>query len=1383
MFNLTRVSVLVVVCSMTTTVFSQSRTTITGARASAIVSSAQQVITDRENNPTFIRFQENTPVRELAYLKEGMGLDDACDMQISASHKDELGFQHVKYQETYEGLRIVGAEYIFHVKGSSVINGNGRVYREVNVNTNPALTEEQALNQALLEIDANAYMWESKEEETLLRQTTNDPTATYYPSGELAISSANYDPSEALQLAYIFDIYATDPLGRFEVEVDAHTGEILNKYDKIHHTAAVGSGTTLYDGDVPLQVTQHGGHYHLTETTRGNGIHTYDMNNGTNYSEATIFQEGDSYFDEPTSIAGVSAHFGAGATYDYFYNNHGRNSFDDRGAAIRSYVHYSTNYVNAFWDGSRMTYGDGNGTSITPLVSLDIVGHEIVHALTQYSAGLIYMNESGALNESFSDIFGQSIEFETFPATASWNLGDQIFTNGRSMIRSLSDPKSQGQPDTYFGERWFTGSDNNGGVHTNSGVQNYWYYLLVEGGSGTNDYGYNYGVPSIGRAAADAIAYRNLTVYLTASSNYIDARAGAEQSAIDLFGENSPQHLAVIEAWNAVGVPSVEPVLTVASALDFGNAIVNNTATLDLAIRNDGYSDLSITRIEVNNAVFVPATSTLTIASLATEKLEIAFSPTANQPYSGQMTIYSNADTVTVSLSGTGVQMPSFTLSQDYFDLTHAAGELASYPITITNNNSFGLNFSFDTDAPQNATPTFIPTSTKLKVGKGELEAFRAVPSLKGEDVGSGYRWQDSGEGVAFDWLDIEGIGTTVTLGDDDNSDYIDLGFDFDFFEQAHNSISIGSNGWLSFTVNSFGLWSLPLPAPQAPANVIAWMAHDLYPGGPCIYYQDAANERFIVQYTNWTDWTTRTGSYTVQVQIYKSGKILMLYQTVVNPVGGVIGIQNQFKAQGLTVAYNDPSFFRNNYAVEISRIPRWLQASQEEIFVPANTSRAFTAEINTTRLIAGDYSAKLLLGLPDYNTLVDEVQFDLTVDGRANLLVPGNLSFGNGNVGQEKLETLEIVNNGSEDILISSIAFDNGTNFSTTAGSFTVRAQQEANIDVRFVAPGLGEYTDVLRINTNDPDVPQKAVTLVGRGTLAPVLSTDPTSLSVTLAQGASTTRTIVVSNIDNADDLTFSVGYRNVETVLGKSQTFVGSAPVADDKVAEPAVSEPPIYKSTVAAEVSNTIGNNTALSEVKAKLDESYNSITTLIPNRFDFAEGETGTNIGDGGDDLYDGGNFLSTNLAGPIAYSNGRILTHSAFGGSSYFTEKYTGLFVLSADLGGATGFTIDGNLGADGGGSVDGAVLEISRFGKTFLGFVKRVFESGDPSVNHLIIVESNGTATHEFSTNTNDDLHEVSNLSGVDRMYYLLFSAGNNGEYINDATMLNIINIFGYRR
>jgi Zn-dependent metalloprotease len=158
------------------------------------------------------------------------------------------------------------------------------------------------------------------------------------------------------------------------------------------------------------------------------------------------------------------------------------------------------------------------------------------------------------MNEGFSDIFGTAIEFYARPSNADWLIGGDFYT-----IRSMSNPNAYSQPDTYKGTYWYTGTSDNGGVHTNSGVLNFWFYLLSAGGSGTNDNGTAYNVTGIGIDKAAAIAFRTNTVYLVSTSKYSDARAYSIQAASDLYGATSAEVTQTTNAWDAVGVGVAVP--------------------------------------------------------------------------------------------------------------------------------------------------------------------------------------------------------------------------------------------------------------------------------------------------------------------------------------------------------------------------------------------------------------------------------------------------------------------------------------------------------------------------------------------------------------------------------------------------------------------------------------------------------------------------------------------------------------------------------------------------------------------------------------------------------------------------------------------------------
>ncbi|MFY0644290.1 MAG: M4 family metallopeptidase [Bacteroidia bacterium] len=462
---------------------------------------------------------------------------------------------HVRYKHLRNNHIVKGSELIGHFENGFMFGFNGHIYfPDVQQHS---LGADEARQLAMNYSGASVFSWQLPEEEAMLKSWKEDESATYFPAGELVYIPKYFSYKNEFALCWRFEINSNEPLIKKDIYVHAQNGEIWAEEDLIHVTDVPGSANTKYRGVKPITTDSVSpGNYRLRESGRGGGIETYDMNQGTNYGAAVDFTDADNYWDNYNAQwdeIGGDAHFGAEMTYDYFKDKFNRNSFDDNGAKIRSYVHYRTNYVNAFWNGAVMTYGDGNGTTISPLVTVDICGHEIAHAVTTNSAGLIYRFESGALNESFSDIFGNAIEYYADSLQFSWRVGEDIMASANG-IRNMADPKTHGDPDTYLGTYWYTGTGDNGGVHTNSGVQNFWFYILTNGATGTNDNSDVYQVDSLGINKAEAIAYRNLTVYLTASSPYSDARYYGIRSAADLYGDCSDEVIATTNAWYAVGV-------------------------------------------------------------------------------------------------------------------------------------------------------------------------------------------------------------------------------------------------------------------------------------------------------------------------------------------------------------------------------------------------------------------------------------------------------------------------------------------------------------------------------------------------------------------------------------------------------------------------------------------------------------------------------------------------------------------------------------------------------------------------------------------------------------------------------------------------------------
>ena len=222
-------------------------------------------------------------------------------------------------------------------------------------------------------------------------------------------------------------------------------------------------------------------------------------------------------------------------------------------------MHYGKNYVNAFWDGTKMTYGDGDGTNYGPLVSLDVAGHEMSHGVTENTAGLTYSGESGGLNEATSDIFGTMVEFYATNANdpGDYLIGEEFDLKKHVGLRRMDNPASDGSSLNCW-----SSNAKNVDVHYSSGIGNHFFYLLAEGSGAKTINGVAHNSPTcngstvtgIGRAAAQKIWYRALTVYMTSSTNYKGARTATLNAARDLYGAGSTQYIAVAAAWSAVSV-------------------------------------------------------------------------------------------------------------------------------------------------------------------------------------------------------------------------------------------------------------------------------------------------------------------------------------------------------------------------------------------------------------------------------------------------------------------------------------------------------------------------------------------------------------------------------------------------------------------------------------------------------------------------------------------------------------------------------------------------------------------------------------------------------------------------------------------------------------
>lgn len=440
--------------------------------------------------------------------------------EVTNEFKDNLGYTHYTLKPKVDNIVVEDKEVKIHTNNNKELElVNGDVNTETVTYTNKqSLSKDDAINKAFESIGKNQNEVKNIAGQNVINQE------------ELVINA------EKKKLIYNVEIIYLDPEpARWEIKIDAETGKVLSKKNKIEHIAGSGVGV---NGDTkkPLNLTEVSNGYGLQDETHTGTIHTYDAKNGT--SNATLMTDSDTIFNDKNQAAGVDAHFNAAKTYDYYLNTHQRDSYDGNGAEINSIVHYDKNYNNAFWNGQYMIYGDGDGQTFTSLSAADdVVAHELTHAVTEHSANLVYENQPGALNESMSDVFGYFVDPD------DWLMGEDVYTPGKDGdgLRSLSNPEQYNQPAhmNAYQDLPNTEQGDYGGVHINSGIPNKAAYLTIS---------------KIGKEKSEAIYYRALTQYLSSNASFLDAKFALKQAASDIYGANSTEEQEVVNAWNSVGV-------------------------------------------------------------------------------------------------------------------------------------------------------------------------------------------------------------------------------------------------------------------------------------------------------------------------------------------------------------------------------------------------------------------------------------------------------------------------------------------------------------------------------------------------------------------------------------------------------------------------------------------------------------------------------------------------------------------------------------------------------------------------------------------------------------------------------------------------------------
>ncbi|MGA9118325.1 MAG: M4 family metallopeptidase [Bacteroidota bacterium] len=476
--------------------------------------------------------------------------DPASEFALTNAVKDEQQMTHMRFRQMYAGIEVWASDVYVHAgPDGRVVFFNG-TYHPTPTALRLAAAVDSLRALAVVSQDL-ASRGDIRSLPPMLERVLGD----YGPTARKVIW---YDRSEFPHLVWFVED-RTGLARDWYYFVDAQTGTVLHYYNTTETDGPSSAsandlngvsrtfGTYLASSDyymVDASQPMYNGTTSQVPQNPVGAIVALDLRGNDLNAQSTVY-----FVDSPsntwTDATSVSAQYNAGVVYNFYRTVFGRNSIDDNGMTIYSIIHVTQNgqaMDNAFWSGSVMCYGDGN-TSFKPLAGgFDVAAHEMTHGVTQHTANLVYQDQSGALNESMSDVFAAVVD------SANWTIGEQVIKDFTSFpsgsLRDLSNPHNGGSEGTAAWQpatmaEFVSTTQDNGGVHVNSGIPNNAFYRVAT---------------AIGRSPAAAVWYRALTHYLTSSAKFVDARIATEAAAKELYGNSSAELTAVQNAWDAVGV-------------------------------------------------------------------------------------------------------------------------------------------------------------------------------------------------------------------------------------------------------------------------------------------------------------------------------------------------------------------------------------------------------------------------------------------------------------------------------------------------------------------------------------------------------------------------------------------------------------------------------------------------------------------------------------------------------------------------------------------------------------------------------------------------------------------------------------------------------------
>jgi subtilisin family serine protease len=898
----------------------------------------------------------------------------------------------------------------------------------------------------------------------------------------------------------------------------------------------------------------------------------------------------------------------------------------------------------------------------------------------------------------------------------------------------------------------------------------------------------------------------------------IDANAllGGEYEGSINITSNDPETSSIIVpvslSVTGTGDINVHP-----TNINFGPLRVERNIDTSVIVQNTGTSNLFVSAFNSNNEVFTSFFTPFILGPGEAREVYVRFLPMTSGNFSGVFTIVSDdpdEPESEITVTGIGLSSPDLELSKETISLAITSGHSTSTTISLSNLGESELIWYRSVSAAS-ASPAaqtmfvvedkhefpYVVNNAKERINtkllqtiyplaSGDFTAKASSPAALTcvtADLATGYIYAQGKYGYTFyryapntnQWLALNNApiyssanGGAVVLNNKIYTVYVDNSSTIGVYDIATDTWSSMPNGLFTGTMNittdgqklflvSGNLFRSYDPLTNAwsslltpPFSFSRW-GGIVYKDGMIYGHQGDGSTAFAQYFLRDGHWEIlpslpggAIGGGTIDLQSNK-------YYTYGNYYGNSLyafdlatrawslttipffNVHNGGLAfigtQGVSGVYFTQGEIGTGFGrFETQPLQHWLSATPSSGLIEGNNTNEVTVSIDAASMPGGTYNGTLTFVTNEAtNGTTHHIPITLTVSAAPAIDIGiSAIDYGQTYINSRKDSVVVIKNKGSEVLNITAIIASNLT-FKVPRAPISILPGAEYTLKTSFAPNAIGMNSGTITINSNDPVNPSATLDVQGTG-VASRFAVTPNALRFNLAPGTSQIHRVSIQNT----------------------------------------------FPETTQWNISVDGHADNALQGIRQSLSTSLETITNLIPGKYLFSEGESGIGISDGGGDMYDGGNYLSTNVLTSIPYTNGVIQTSEAFGPASrYFTVKHPGLFALVADCN-IQRFAIDGNLGADGGGSKDGAVLTVVRGGRVFKGFVKRVYNAGDPSVNHLVIVENNGSAAHQFSNDTNNDFHQIDNLSGINRIYYLLF-ASSGGGYIDNASMEAIMNAF----